>query len=68
LIYLSNQLSEYVPPIDENETLEMLSHIPDWESAARLPGQISIAYQLAVDLVFDVMASLGMVNLEISAD
>ena len=68
LIYLSNQLSQFVPPIDENETLEILSNIPHWESAARLPGQISIACQLADDLVFDVMESLGMVNIEISAD
>lgn len=68
LIYLSNQLSQYVPPIDESETLYMLSHIPNWESAARLPSQISIACQLADDLVFDVMDSLGMINLEISAD
>ena len=68
LVYLSNQLSQYIPPIDENETLEMLSKIPHWENAARLPGQISIACQLADDLVFDVMDSLGMVNMEISAD
>lgn len=68
MIYLSNQLSQYVPPIDENETRDMLSRIPHWESAARQPAQISIACQLADDLVFDVMDSLGMVNMEISAD
>ena len=68
LIYLSNQLSQYIPPIDESETIGMLSNIPHWESAGRLPGQISIACQLADDLVFDVMESLGMVNMEISAD
>lgn len=68
LVYLSNQLSQHVPPIDENETLDILSNIPRWETANRLPGQISIACQLADDLVFEVMESLGMVNMEISAD
>ena len=68
LVYLANRLSQYVPPIDEEEALDMLAEIANWEAANRSVEQISQACQQAEDQVFEVMDFLGMVNIEIGAD
>ena len=61
LIYLSNRLSEYVPPLDETETVAILDDIANWNMAEVTIDQIGCACQDADDQVFEVMESFGMV-------
>jgi putative nucleotidyltransferase with HDIG domain len=68
LIYLANQLSQYVPPLDESETLDILNDIENWDMGYTSLDTIASACQHADDMVFEVMESLGMVTLEISND
>ena len=68
LIYLANRLSEYVPPIDDQETRDILDDIENWQLGNLGLEQIASACQRADDLVFDVMESLGMVSLDIGND
>ena len=68
LIYRSNCLSTYVPPLDEQETQKILDDIENWDLGYATHEQIAFACQYADDMVFEVMESLGMVALEISAD
>jgi putative nucleotidyltransferase with HDIG domain len=65
LVYLANRLSEYVPPLDDSETLAILDDIPNWDMGQVSIEQIATACQVADDLVFEVMESLGMVPAEI---
>jgi putative nucleotidyltransferase with HDIG domain len=64
LIYLANRLSEYVPPLDEAEAEAILSDIENWNMAQVTVDQIASACQIADDLVFEVMESLGMVAID----
>jgi putative nucleotidyltransferase with HDIG domain len=64
LIYLANRLSEYVPPLDEGEAEAILSDIENWGMAQVTVDQIASACQIADDLVFEVMESLGMVAID----
>ena len=64
LIYLANRLSEYVPPLDETETLAILDDIENWNMAPVTIDQIASACQDADDQVFEVMESFGMVMLD----
>ena len=68
LIYLANNLSQYVPPLDEQETLNILDDIANWDQGYVSLEQIASACQHADEMVFEVMESLGMVALEISSD
>ncbi len=68
LVYLANQLSHYVPPLDDAETRDILDDIANWDMQAFSLGQIAAACQHADDLVFEVMESLGMVTMEIGGD
>lgn len=68
LIYLANCLSTYVPPLDEQETQNILDDIENWDMGYATLDQIAFACQHADDMVFEVMESLGMVALEISSD
>ena len=68
LVYLANQLSHYVPPLDDDETRDIVDDIPNWDMQAFGLGQIAGACQHADELVFEVMESLGMVTMEIGAD
>ncbi len=68
LIYLANSLSKYVPPLDEQETENILDDIENWNMGYATLDQIAFACQHADDMVFEVMESLGMVTLEISSD
>jgi putative nucleotidyltransferase with HDIG domain len=68
LIYLANQLSHYVPPLDDGETQDILHDIVNWDMSNVSPEQIAAACQQADDMVFEVMESLGMVAIEISSD
>jgi putative nucleotidyltransferase with HDIG domain len=68
LIYLANQLSHYVPPLDDDETKDILHDIENWEMGQFSLKQIASACQQADDMVFEVMESLGMVAIEISSD
>ena len=65
LIYLANRLSEYVPPLDDSETLAILDDIENWNMGQVSIYQIASACQVADDLVFEVMESLGMVPADI---
>jgi len=65
LIYLANRLSEYVPPLDDSETLAILDDIENWDMGKVSIDQIAMACQTADDLVFEVMESLGMVPVDI---
>ncbi len=68
LVYLANQLSHYVPPLDDDETRDILEDIANWDMQAFSLEQIAIACQHADELVFEVMESLGMVTMEIGDD
>ncbi len=68
LVYLANHLSEYVPPLDDAETRDILEDIENWDMGCLSLEQIASACQQADDLVFEVMESLGMVAIEISGD
>jgi putative nucleotidyltransferase with HDIG domain len=64
LIYLSNRLSEYVPPLDEAETVAILDDIENWSMAQVSIDEVACACQDGDDMVFEVMESFGMVMLE----
>ena len=68
LIYLANCLSSYVPPLDDQETQNILDDIENWDMGYATLDQIAFACQHADDMVFEVMESLGMITLEISTD
>jgi HD-like signal output (HDOD) protein len=68
LIYLASHLSQYVPPLDEQETRDILDDIDNWDLGQLSLEQIGNACQQADDLVFEVMESLGMVSIEIGND
>ena len=68
LIYLANKLSEYVPPLDDQETRDILDDIDNWDQGNLSLEQIASACQHADELVFEVMESLGMITIEISGD
>ena len=68
LIYLASHLSNYVPPLDEQETRDILDDIQNWDMGRLSLEQIGSACQQADELVFEVMESLGMVAMEISGD
>ena len=68
LVYLASSLSEYVPPLDEQETLNILDDIENWDQGYVTLEQIASACQHADEMVFEVMESLGMVAIEISSD
>ncbi|MBT8433058.1 MAG: HDOD domain-containing protein [Gammaproteobacteria bacterium] len=68
LIYLANCLSSYVPPLDEQETQNILDDIENWNMGYATLEQVAFACQHADDMVFEVMESLGMIALEISSD
>ena len=63
LVYLANHLSEYQPPIDEDDTMAILDDIDNWNMNPISAEQIAYACQTTDDLVFEVMESLGMVTL-----
>jgi putative nucleotidyltransferase with HDIG domain len=65
LVYLANCLSAYVPPLDDSETLAILNDIENWNMGQVSIDQIASACQVADDLVFEVMESLGMVPADI---
>jgi len=65
LVYLANRLSAYVPPLDDSETLAILEDIENWNMGQVSIDQIASACQVADDLVFEVMESLGMVPADI---
>ncbi len=65
LVYLANRLSAYVPPLDDSETLAILEDIENWNMGQVSIDQIASACQVADDLVFEVMDSLGMVPADI---
>lgn len=66
LIYLANNLSQYVPPLDDSETRDILDDIENWDMGYASLEMIASACQHADDMVFEVMESLGMVAIEIN--
>ncbi|MCP4188038.1 MAG: HDOD domain-containing protein [Gammaproteobacteria bacterium] len=68
IIYLSNLLSKNLPPLDEGEALEQLSKIDNWQLLGISVDQVCFACQHAEEQLFDVMESLGMINIELESD
>ncbi|MBT8437371.1 MAG: HDOD domain-containing protein [Gammaproteobacteria bacterium] len=74
IVYLANKLSRLdLGDIDEQEEEEnaiadILSTIPNWEKTKCTAEQIAIACGLADEQWFEVMESLGMVDLDIDED
>jgi putative nucleotidyltransferase with HDIG domain len=68
LIYLANKLSHYVPPLDDEETQNILYDIENWDLGYASFAQIASACRHADDMVFEVMESLGMFAIEISGE
>jgi HD-like signal output (HDOD) protein len=68
VIYVANKLSRNIPPMDEDEAQEQLAKIDNWQLLGLPLDQISFACQLADEQMFDVMESLGMINIELEAD
>jgi HD-like signal output (HDOD) protein len=66
VIYLANNLSKYVPPLDDLETRDILDDIENWDMGYASLEMIASACQHADDMVFEVMESLGMVAIEIN--
>lgn len=64
LIYLANRLSEYVPPLDDGETVTILEDIDNWNMTLLPTEQVALACQVADELVFEVMESFGMISFE----
>ncbi len=68
LVYLANNLSKYVSPLDDSETRYILEDIENWDMGYTTLEEIASACQYADDMVFEVMESFGMVELEISSE
>lgn len=68
LIYLANQLSHNIPPMDEGEALEQLVDISNWRLLGIPVDQICFACQFAEEQMFEVMESLGMINIEVKVE
>ncbi len=68
IIYMANRLSKNLPPLDEGEALEQLAKIDNWQLLGIPLDQICYACQLAEEQLFDVMESLGMINIELESD
>lgn len=68
IIYVANKLSQNVPPMDEGEALEQLDAIDNWEMLGVPLEQICYACALSEEQLFEVMESLGMIDMELSAD
>ena len=68
VLYLANKLAESVPPLDDDETRDILRHIPGWEMPGINIENVADACQIADEMSFGVMESLGMVDIEIDAD
>ncbi|MFV2032072.1 MAG: hypothetical protein ACC663_06210 [Gammaproteobacteria bacterium] len=54
--------------MDEDEAMDQLDEIPNWQASNMSSEEIFDVCHQAEELVFEVMESLGMVNIEISDD
>ena len=68
IVYLANQLSQKPLVQDEDEMPATLSTIANWQQTDNTPQQIFMACQLADEQWYEVIESLGMVDMEISDD
>jgi hypothetical protein len=64
----AQRVREYVPPLDDQETQDILDDIDNWDQGNLSFEQIASACQHADEMVFEVMESLGMITIEISDD
>ena len=67
VIFVANKLSRNIPPMDEGEAQEQLDKIDNWQLTGLPLEQICLACQLAEEQMFDVMESLGMIDIELDA-
>ncbi len=65
ITYLASELSQNVPSLDQDETMDVLGGIAEWDQCNCSIEHICEAWQLAEDQSFEIMDSLGMVNMEI---
>lgn len=68
LVYMANELSHNLPPMDDGEALDQLREIDNWQLAGIPVDQICYACQLAEEQLFDVMESLGMINMVLRSE
>jgi putative nucleotidyltransferase with HDIG domain len=60
IVYLANLLSQQEPVYEEDEMVELLEQIPNWQETDCSLEQVFIACRLADEQWLDVMLSLGM--------
>ncbi len=67
IVYLANCLSQQNLPQNEEEVVQVLAEISNWQQTQCTLEQITAACLLAEEQGQEVLESLGMVNLDISA-
>ncbi len=65
IVYLANRLAHQAMAIDEEEMQDILSTISNWQLTDNSEDQIFIACKLADEQWYEVMESLGMMDMEI---
>ncbi len=65
IVFVANKLSQNVPPMDEGEAIEQLDEIENWQMLDVPLQQICFACELSEEQLFEVMESLGMIDMEL---
>lgn len=68
IVYLADRLGHHAMAVDEEEMQDILSTIPNWQLTDNSEDQIFIACKLADEQWYEVMESLGMMDMEIHED
>ena len=68
MVHLAKKLSFLVSPIESDEVAYALEDIADWQSTGLNPQQILESCVLADEQVYQVMESLGMVQMKIDLE
>ena len=68
MIYMANNLSLNIPPLDEDEAHEQLDEIENWQLLGVSLEQVCFASQYSEDELLEVMESFGMTNIEVSIE
>ena len=68
MIYMANNLSLHVPPLDEDEAHEQLDEIENWRLLGVSLEQICFASQYSEEELQGIMESLGMINMEVAVE
>lgn len=68
IVYVANKLSEQSLPEGEEEVGAILKEIGNWQQTACTLEQITVACALAQEQSYEVLESLGMVDMDISEE